>query len=169
MLREIVSALWLLAPAYAANAVPPLAKGKIPMDFGRKMPDGNRILGDGKTIEGFSAGVLAGTAVGLAEAALSSGVPGLPEMTPLTAFLLSFGAMLGDSCGSFIKRRLGMERGEEAVLLDQLDFVLGAAALYSLVSGISPLSLATMLLLTPIIHRLANILGYRLGIKKVPW
>jgi CDP-diglyceride synthetase len=64
---EFVKSLWLLFPMYAANGFPPLAKGEIPIDLNKNFFDGNRILGDGKTFEGFSLGLLAGFLIGALE------------------------------------------------------------------------------------------------------
>ena len=59
----ILQAFWFIAPAYAANAFPPLARGKRPLDFGKNLSK-NRILGDGKTVEGSIAGILFGMFIG---------------------------------------------------------------------------------------------------------
>lgn len=84
-------------------------------------------------------------------------------------FLLSFGALIGDLIGSFIKRRLNLERGQPAPPLDQLDFILGALV-FSFIVFIPPLEIIIVLvILTPIIHLTANVIGYKLGLKKEPW
>ncbi|WXG40634.1 MAG: CDP-2,3-bis-(O-geranylgeranyl)-sn-glycerol synthase [Candidatus Freyarchaeum deiterrae] len=84
-------------------------------------------------------------------------------------FLLSFGALIGDLIGSFIKRRLNLERGRPAPPLDQLDFIIGAL-LFSFIDFIPPIEIIIVLVvLTPIIHLAANIIGYKLRLKKEPW
>ncbi len=92
---------------------------------------------------------------------------------------LAFGALLGDLLGSFIKRRLGIERGRKAPVLDQYDFVLGAFLLtgatfpgwvlahYMLNEAVFGLIL--IIVLTPVLHRVVNVIGYRIGKKEVPW
>ena len=50
---------------------------------------------------------------------------GFPMMIPIT-FSLCFGALCGDIIESFFKRRIGKNRGENWIILDQLDFILGA-------------------------------------------
>lgn len=174
---QFVFAWWILFPAYAANVFPPLAKGKVPIDFGRKLPDGQRIFGDHKTIGGFSLGVIAGTLIGLLEECLQPllnsyasqwGIT-LPRMSNIAALAIAAGAMLGDLGGSFIKRRLKMKPGAKAPLLDQLGFVIGAALLSMWFIGITPVMLLFMLILTPILHRTVNVIGYRIKAKKVPW
>jgi CDP-2,3-bis-(O-geranylgeranyl)-sn-glycerol synthase len=39
----------------------------------------------------------------------------------------------------------------------------------SFVDGTSILALLTVLIVTPILHRSVNIIGYKAGLKKVPW
>ena len=46
--------LWIMGPAYIANSVAVLTGGRFPIDQGKNSPDGNRILGDGKTWSGFA-------------------------------------------------------------------------------------------------------------------
>nr|MDO8080708.1 CDP-2,3-bis-(O-geranylgeranyl)-sn-glycerol synthase [Candidatus Freyarchaeota archaeon] len=89
--------------------------------------------------------------------------------TTFHGFLLSFGALIGDLIGSFIKRRLNLERGQPAPPLDQLDFITGALV-FSFIVFIPPLEIIIILLvLTPVIHLTANIVGYKLRLKKEPW
>ena len=52
--------IWLGLPAWIANATPVIFGGGRPIDGGRFMRDGHRILGDGKTIRGFIVGVFFG-------------------------------------------------------------------------------------------------------------
>ena len=88
--------------------------------------------------------------------------------------------MIGDSVGSFVKRRLGHKReGDEssqAPLLDTLPFAIfsfsfGQLLLDPILMGSSELIMGMMILLmaTPIIHRAFNIMGYKLGLKSVPY
>jgi len=153
----VVQAFYFFLPAYVANTLPGIFGGGTPLDFGKTLKDGRRLLGDGVTIRGFIVGVAGGTAAG----AMMGRV--------LEGFLLSFGALLGDAVGSFIKRRLGIERGAPAPLLDQLNFVVGGLVLVSLVRQ-TPLSyIIVLLLITPFGHLSVNIIGYKLKLKKVPW
>ena len=174
--KDFVFAWWILFPAYAANMFPPLAKGRHPIDFG-KMLGGRRIFGDGKTLEGFGLGLLAGTLIGaletftypaLNEYALSWGVT-MPTMSIFIGFAIALGALVGDMTGSFLKRRMGMERGADAPLLDQLNFIVGATVFAYLFTDITPGMILFMLVVTPLIHRAACMAGYKLGVKKVPW
>ncbi len=84
--------------------------------------------------------------------------------------------MLGDLLGSFIKRRLRIERGAPAPVLDQLDFIMGVV-LFSMIftfAGASFLQLGivyivAILVLTPFIHRVVNRLAFKLRVKNVPY
>lgn len=95
--------------------------------------------------------------------------------------ILGFAALLGDAVKSYFKRRRGKERGAPWVPFDQLDFVVfGLAAAFAA----SPLLadgwiraallddwwvLGTIVLLTPLLHFLVNVIGYWLKLKEVPW
>jgi CDP-2,3-bis-(O-geranylgeranyl)-sn-glycerol synthase len=91
------------------------------------------------------------------------------NITPLGYAFIALGAMLGDLAGSFIKRRMGMERGQNAGLLDMMDFIIGALIFARILTEYSYWIAILALILTPIIHRLANIIGYEIGVKKEPW
>ena len=71
--------------------------------------------------------------------------------------------------GSFIKRRLGMKRGQNAGLLDMLDFIIGALIFARILIDYSFWIMIISIIITPIIHRLSNIIGYEIGVKKEPW
>jgi len=95
-------------------------------------------------------------------------------------FSLGLACMIGDTAGSFVKRRKGHKReGDEsskAPLLDTMPFALfiflAALLLFDneviMHNDLRPAILA-LLILTPIIHRSFNILGYKLGLKSVPY
>lgn len=165
VLELIALALWLILPAYVANAAPVVLGGGRAIDGGKKLGDGRRIFGAGKTWRGFAAGLIAGIAVGLVQGLIDGGVPHYL----LLGFLLALGALLGDLLGSFIKRRVGIKRGGAAPGLDQLGFVV-FALLFA-----SPLMLPgwevilTILIITPPIHLATNFGGYKLGLKGKPY
>jgi len=164
IIRLVFEAITFIFPAYCANAVPVLAGGGRPMDFGRKFLDGKPILGKNKTFRGFLFGLVVGTGVGLAESA----VFGYPALFGL---LLSIGALLGDLTGAFVKRRLELEPGALLPVVDQVDFVVGAV-LFSLPISLQSLTWELALavfLLTPPIHLLTNFVAYKLGLKTNPW
>lgn len=161
----IASAIWFILPAYFANAAPVVLGGGPPLDMGKKFLDGRRILGDGKTARGFVGGLIIGTIVGLLQ-----GVARAPlREYLLLGFLLALGALLGDLASSFIKRRLGIERGGAAPGLDQLGFVVAALILASSVKVPSWQVIAVILIITPPIHLATNFIGYKLGLKGRPY
>ncbi len=167
---DLLSLLLFILPPYFANAVPVLFGGGTKIDFGKLFLDGRRIFGDGKTWRGLFSGILIGTLVGYLES-LFIGVPDLLVL----AFYTSTGAMVGDLLGSFVKRRLGLERGHPSLLMDQLLFIVMAYLLSSnLLSSLYPDLLKLdaiifVLMLTYVMHRSMNVLANRFGLKKVPW
>ena len=182
----VIVTVWLMLPAYLANTIASIVGGGPPIDDGRNWNDGQRILGDGKTWRGLIGGTLGGLLVGhlqmTAGADFFSGYVSWSSSPYLIFFLLAFGALAGDMAASFIKRRKGWERGTKSPLLDMYDFIIGALVLTGLFGGgwlnhwlfggwISHgwVPLITLIIATPILHRSVNILGYRLGVKQVPW
>ena len=166
----IISILYIL-PAYIANSSAALFGGGFPIDFGRKLKR-HRVLGRGKTFRGFFLGVLFGTVAGNVISYFVSGTAySLGSATFYTAlgFLLSFGALLGDLVKSFVKRRLGYEQGHSLLLIDQLDFVAGAIILGSIVYIPGLETVIFLIIVTPLIHLLLNVIGHLLKLKKVPW
>lgn len=172
-----LAALWIMLPAYVPNSAAALFGGGRPIDLGRSFSDGRRIFGDGKTYRGFFGGVLSGVLVGLIEiwAAATFSLGALPEQTFLSITLLATGALLGDLAKSFLKRRLGKERGESWLLADQYDLVIGSFLLILIIdpqwlSGNITLPIAVwIIIMTPLLHRMVNIIGYYIGVKEVPW
>ena len=178
------------------------------IDGGKELGDGHRILGDGKTWNGLIGGTIGGGIICMLTHSLTRDNPisSAPFVDPLatygvgnagisdawfylgneisTAFfigcILGFGCMIGDSVGSFVKRRLGHKRegneSSKAPLLDTLPFAIfsflfGQLLLDPILMGSSELIMGMMILLvaTPIIHRAFNIMGYKLGLKSVPY
>ncbi len=158
------------------------------MDFGRSWPrDGRRILGPSKTWSGFLvAGFLAipvRPARGVAHPHRTAEPPARsrrsrPASSPRSPspLILTFGAMSGDALGSFVKRRLGRESGARTLLLDQLPFVLvpialGLAVYPALFFGVfgSWEAVLWLLVYTLGLHAAFNWVGYKVGLKKVPW
>ena len=166
-----------MLPAYLPNPVAALCGGGLPVDLGRNYSDGKRIFGDGKTYRGLGIGILAGILIGLVQiwAVGRFGWTYLPEQTLLTVILLSVGALLGDMVKSFFKRRFGKERGANWPIADQYDLVLGAFVLLAIfdwpwvVANVTLPVLIVILVLTPVLHRAMNILGYMVKVKEVPW
>ncbi len=184
-LEAIPQALWFFLPAYVANPMAVVWGGGLPMDFGRKLRDGERLLGDGKTWRGLIGGTLSGALLGLlftlpfaAFAPSSTWSFGDPPIAFAASAVLALGALLGDVVGAFLKRRMHKPRGAKAPGLDQYDFVVGGLLTSLLVAGWSVprffhgdawFGLLAIILITPALHRGVNILGYRMGKKHEPW
>jgi CDP-2,3-bis-(O-geranylgeranyl)-sn-glycerol synthase len=101
-----------------------------------------------------------------------------------TAFILGtflgFACLVGDSTGSFLKRRRGLKRegdiSSKAPLLDTLPFAIMVFLWGQLFLGTSVLAaeelrlpMIGLILFTPILHRTFNIIGYKIGWKDVPY
>ncbi len=158
MIETIITALYFFIPAYVANTFACiLGKGR-PVDLGRNFIDKRRILGDGVTIRGSLSGIACGITAGI-----------ILQMDPLLVLLLSTGAIAGDAAGSFIKRRLAMERGAPAPVLDQLNFVVGGILFVGLVKSIPLQWILIISTFTPFGHLIVNKTGYLLKMKDVPW
>lgn len=148
-----------------ANAMPVLIRGSTPIDRGYLFIDGRPILGRNKTWEGIAVGItssyIAGSSIGLL---LSN------HLLPALSIGAGIAALLGDITGAFIKRRLGINPGDPAPILDQLDFAL-AVTLYYYVFSIHdvisrPIYVLITLILIPVLHVLTNLIAYALNLKQ---
>jgi CDP-2,3-bis-(O-geranylgeranyl)-sn-glycerol synthase len=177
-----------MLPAYAANPAAQLTGGGMPIDFGKKWRDGQRILGEGKTWSGLVGGLVGGVFVGGIQIAIAAAVdnpalvptfdPSLGPASPasfLVVFTLALGALLGDAGKSFVKRRLRRARGANLPIVDQYDFVVGAWFLGLLlfpvwfVVNFQVEVIIVVILITFFLHRAVSVLGYRMGLKAEPW
>ncbi len=179
VLISCVTILYFLLPAYLSNSGGLIFGGKTPIDMGKTDKKGMRWIGNGVTWKGFIGGTFLGTFIGAVEGYFGPMiytyyhsylytpiVRNIPEGI-LVGFLLSFGALIGDAIGSFIKRRIGIERGEKAPLLDQLDFLIVAILFASVIIHFDLYFIVVAIILTLIIHLLANTIAYLIGIKDV--
>ncbi len=164
----VLGTVWMIFPAYMANGMP-LLLGGVPrhaVDGGHILLDGERIFGDGKTVEGLIVGLTFGLLTGLFEGV----IVGSLVAYLLAGLALGAGAMLGDLAGSFLKRRLKMRWGKPAPLLDQLSFLAGAILLYGVAIRWPTLpQLAVLLTATLILHVSTNLFAFIFGLKHVPW
>lgn len=177
---------WYIFPAYIANGFAVFAafgKSRHPIDGGRKWRDGESIFGPGKTWEGFFIGFLSGIIVGYLQVITAPILFSiiiqylfLPlELYPIVlisiplVLMVALGALIGDLIGSFIKRRLKIPRGRPAPILDQLDFLISAILFSMIIIPLPVVHIVFLLIVTPLFHLLANVIGYLLGLKQVPW
>ena len=117
--ETIIQALWLVLPAYIANASALLVGGGTPIDFGKNWKDGKRVLGDGKTWRGLISGAFIGMTCGFGLSVVAKyanmsefSFLGLNDFLgfPLMILIIGsicFGALIGDIIKSFFKRRFG--------------------------------------------------------------
>lgn len=186
----ILQALWIIIPAYVANASAVLVGGGTPVDFGKTWRDRKRIFGDGKTWRGLLSGTFIGMTAGFGLVVAASYInsseyhflhltnfEGFPLMIPII-FSICFGALLGDIVESFLKRRIGKNRGENWIPFDQLDFILGVLFFSFIISillqllgfmstnwfieNLFPWHIVILLLVTPFFHLTANFVHRRI-------
>ncbi|MCB1824204.1 MAG: CDP-archaeol synthase [Candidatus Competibacteraceae bacterium] len=158
--------LHLLLLILVANGAPIIATavcgawGARPLDGGRVLADGHRLLGDAKTWRGV---LLAPLATGLAAVLL-----GLPARV---GAVIGLAAMLGDLVSSFVKRRLGMASSSMAFGLDQIPeallplLILAVSDQLDLTGSAMAWIVAGFILLELVLSRLL----YWLGIRKRPY
>lgn len=181
----IIQAIWLVIPAYIANASALLVGSGTPIDFGKNWKDGRRILGDGKTWNGLFIGAFLGVTSGFGLTILAiyannsnefafldlNDFGRFPLMIPIV-FSICFGALIGDIIESFLKRRAGKNRGENWIPFDQLDFILGVLFFSFLIASLLHIfgftdynwffqsfllgHILTLLIITPFFHLFAN-------------
>lgn len=183
-----------MVPVVLAKVFP---RWNAPLDGGRAREDGTRLLGDGKTWRGLIGGAIIGAVVAVLQAAIpwdgktDFGLTryGAWWAPVVLGFALGLGALVGDAVKSYFKRKSGRPRGTPWVGPDQLDFVVGslvfavcAGILIDVATGVAvtdgwawqwlivmwwiPLFLV---LATPAMHWIVNVIGYKLGLKQVPW
>jgi CDP-archaeol synthase len=111
----VIDELHAFALLIAANAVPVIVaklareRGVLPLDFGRVMPDGQRLFGSHKTWRGLLSGIAA--------CALLALYLGIPVWVGAGFAAVSLAA---DACSSAAKRRMRLKPGSEVLGLDQL-------------------------------------------------
>ncbi|MEM0127469.1 MAG: CDP-2,3-bis-(O-geranylgeranyl)-sn-glycerol synthase [Thermoplasmatales archaeon] len=181
MIPSFITSLVLFIPAFIANPSAVLTGGRFVIDGGKSWR-GKRIFGDHKTWSGF----LGGAAVGILSGIIINYLfllLGIRELTFSADFLLafpmvstlSFFSMFGDLAGSFIKRRIGKAPGSESLFLDQYPFALFALGFFYLIFYPESVRIFTwegaisILVVTPLIHRAVNIIGYKMKVKSVPY
>ncbi len=182
LLIAVLGAVYFMLPAYVSNLSGLAFGGGKPIDGGKNYKDGRRLIGNGVTWKGFMNGTILGTCVGVLLGIIGTYFGDLSALTGgiidlhvygsvfgglILGFLMAFGALFGDLVGSFIKRRMGLQSGQPAPFMDQLDFVLGALVFALLMVRISWGLFVIIVLLSLILHLGANTIAYLLGIKDV--
>jgi CDP-2,3-bis-(O-geranylgeranyl)-sn-glycerol synthase len=172
---------------------------RYPLDFGKCHKDGERILGEGKSWNGLIFGTIIGFILSalissqmypyIAEQTIINFADGEtvlryvskekilffvdvtsdPVKFYLGQFLLCLGTPFGDAIGSYAKRRRKLKRGEVFLFWDQNNFIIAAIIIAYFFFPIQWYYIVFLLLVTPLITVTANILGYYIGKKQVPW
>ncbi|MFZ1642547.1 MAG: CDP-archaeol synthase [Candidatus Contendobacter sp.] len=156
--------LKLLLLILIANGAPIIAavvcgeRGTRPLDGGRVLADGHRLLGDSKTWRGVALALLA-TAMGAMLLGLPAWVGGV----------VGVAAMLGDLLSSFVKRRLGVPASGMALGLDQIpESLLPLLAVADAFALTGPTIVGTVAGFVGLELALSRVL-YRLGIRNRPY
>lgn len=181
LIQFILEVLWLLLPAIGANVAPifstyynMLPRLAIPLDGGLTWR-GKRLLGHNKTIRGIVAGINIGVIIGLFQVFLHSQGIGLEISllaydslveAGLAGGMLGFGALAGDTVKSFFKRQLQIEPGASFIPWDQIDFIIGALSIASLLTTLTIEHVVAALLIMGVGSYVTSYLGVLFGIKK---
>ncbi|MDP3790234.1 MAG: CDP-archaeol synthase [Candidatus Omnitrophota bacterium] len=188
MIEFIFLCLWYLLPAALGNHAAScgdriwlpgilksgLAKIAIPIDSGVKWR-GKEILGKNKTWRGLLVGIVTGILVSGIQAILFFNTDFFKANTLVDYGKVNFillgasfggGALAGDLVKSFIKRRLDKPSGKPWFPWDQLDWIVGAIILSSIVF-IPPAKVAIVTALLYVgVHLCSDRIVCRMGIKK---
>jgi len=188
MLKLIFACLWYLLPAAVGNhnascgnrlPLPevlkkPLKKLAVPIDSGKTL-NGREIFGKNKTWRGLVVGVITGILVAGIQALLFFKSDFFKSNTlidygqvnfVLAGALMGLGALLGDLIESFIKRRLNKPSGRPWFPWDQIDWIIGAMVLSSVVYRPSAKVVVVTLVLFTIVHLCSDRVVCWMGIKK---
>jgi len=128
------------------------------VDFGQKLPDNNPLFGSSKTWRGILSALLATTTAAW-----------LLNHSPETGMLVAIYAIVGDLCSSFIKRRLSMQPGNMALLLDQVPESLFPAFMLKEVFNLDISAIILLVLIFIIIELLLSHILYKYGVRKKPY
>ena len=183
ILTYILSCLYFFLPAYFTNMTPPLARRANlfnfldkEVDFGRKFL-GQSILGSHKSWRGVILGIVIGLLVALVQKCLYR-FPAIQRISLLDyeqiniflfGVLISSGAVFGDLLFAFIKRRLEMKPGARFIPFDQTNYVIGSAIFLTAILKIEIMTWITLLILTFLLHIIANRTGYYLKLNRAKW
>ena len=145
----------------------------VPIDGGNKWR-GREILGKNKTWRGLLVGSITGVLVALAQALLYFNFDFFRQNTfidygkinfAVFGFLMGGGALVGDVVKSLIKRMLDKPSGKPWFPWDQLDWIMGAMILSSLVYIPSAKSAVVTAILYVGVHLCSDRAVVKMGIK----
>lgn len=178
----LLSVIYFYLPGAIANIganlarfIPFFKRINAPIDGGKKLYS-HRLVGEHKTWGGFFCGLLFGVVFGMVKyfivdkywfgtLFLRLDLDG--EM--VLVFILSFGALFGDIVKSVIKRLLGIQPHDAWIPFDEIDHTLMAMLLVKLFFGVEWKLVFWVIGVFFVLHWIANVVGYKLKIKRVPY
>ena len=154
---------------------------KRPIDLNRRIRE-RRVFGDHKTFRGFVAFSLGTTAVVVLQAEVLHAVPAVRHLEAFDyqevnawalGVLVGIAAMLSELPNSFLKRQMDVRPGATGdgfwwgffFVVDQIDLLVGAWFVFSLVTEVTVERLAISLVLVFLAHNVVNVIGYALGMR----
>ncbi len=172
---DLVKGFLFLSPAFFANSVATFTTGLGAIDRG-KLFYGKPILGKNKTIGGLMGAILGAGVLGMAVilffpdvfenvSARSDSI----DYIWYIGFVQGFSAMVGDSAGSFVKRRVDLKPGGPFPVMDQVGFVIFSFLILSLFLTFPTIWIFLVIPTALVIHFVANMIAYKMGWKDVWW
>lgn len=179
-----ITLLFYFFPAGVANAAPLIAnkipflkRWTYPMDAYTTFR-GKRLLGDHKTVRGLVSGLIASTIVVYLLQWWYQHDSSLRELINLdyTSYsplllgpLLAFGALGGDALKSFFKRQLSIASGKPWIPFDQIDYIIGTILFTVWYTPFTAEEYLILFLMGIVAHVMANVIGWLVGVKEVPY
>lgn len=173
--------IWFFLSAGIANMAPVLFRNHFqvlnkPVDGGKTI-SGEPVFGSHKTWRGLVVATVVGGLVYGAQYAAGIAVPSMVNWFPFDIYQYSwtlgfaFGAaaILGDLIKSFIKRRLKVAPGKPWFPFDQIDSIVAAALLATFLFPFTLVMWVMSVVVWPLLHMLANHIGYWIGMKDTKW
>jgi len=184
LLREFFFALWFFLPAGIANMMPIFAahiswlkRFEAPMDFGKTFR-GKRIFGAHKTWRGMAAGIIFATITLGLQQIFAAHAGWLRDWTYRVHYahlptlvvgpLFAVGALGGDAIESFFKRQRGIAPGHGWFPFDQIDYIVGGALATMPFVKLSILEYILLVGIWLVVHIVASVIGYFIGVKERP-
>ncbi len=164
----IIESLYFFLPGYIANMAPVLLR-RIPF-LGK--PIHRKLFGEHKTWRGLAVATLVGGLVFWLQKLLylsgfqSWALIDYSDFPLWCGFVQGAGVILGDLVKSYYKRKQGIKPGDPWWVWDQLDFVIGGLIL-GFIFYVPPVeTVLVLVVLSPILHLLANNIGYLLKLRE---
>lgn len=166
MLTEIIQVLWLFLPAALANMFAAIIK--IPFLY---KPINKKWFGSHKTYNGFIIGIIVAIIVLYLQTKVLLPYEYLVlnyylVNVLLVGFLMGGGALTGDLVASFFKRKFRIRPGKPWLIVDQIDWVIGATVFLLPIVILPILSYVYAAVLLGILTFLGQLIGYAAGVKE---